>query len=103
MANASEQLREAELRRRPDDDLLRQPRQMRAADRGKRQEFEREVAVDTVSIEFRVGSRKSSAEAVMARSIGKPVPASAAAPSGLSSMRSMASRTRDRSRPNIST
>ena len=33
------------LRRRPDDDLLRQPRQMRAADRGKRQEFEREVAV----------------------------------------------------------
>ena len=53
---------------------------------------------DTLSSELRVGSRKPSALAVLCRSMGKPVPASAAAPSGLSSMRSMASRTRDRSR-----
>ena len=37
---------------------------------------------ETVSIELRVGSRKPSAFAVIWRSIGKPVPASAAAPIG---------------------
>ncbi|MCY1305211.1 hypothetical protein D9M70_550050 [compost metagenome] len=58
---------------------------------------------DTVSIELRVGPAKPSALAVMCRSIGKPVPASAAAPIGLSSICSMAWRTRERSRPNIST
>ena len=58
---------------------------------------------ETLSMELRVGSRKPSALAVMDLSIGKPVPASAAAPSGLSSSRSTASRTRDRSRANIST
>ena len=46
---------------------------------------------ETLSSELRVGSRKPSAFAVMCRSIGKPVPASAAAPSGLSSIRSIAS------------
>ena len=41
--------------------------------------------------------------AVMSRSIGNDVPASAAAPRGHSFMRARASRMRPRSRPNIST
>ena len=74
-----------------------------ARDRRERQELQREVAVGN-AVE-RVAGRLAEAERLRrrCRSIGKPVPASAAAPSGLSSMRSMASRTRDRSRPNIST
>jgi len=58
---------------------------------------------ETLSSELRIGSRKPSALAVRWRSMGKLVPARAAAPSGLSSMRSIALRTRDRSRANIST
>ena len=46
---------------------------------------------------------KPSAAAVMCRSIGKEVPASAAAPSGHSFSRARASRKRPRSRPIIST
>ena len=57
----------------------------------------------TLSRLFRVGPSKPSAAAVMCRSIGKPVPASAAAPSGLSFIRRRQSASRDRSRDSIST
>ena len=57
----------------------------------------------TQSSEFAIGRSKPSAFAVMWRSMGKPVPASAAAPSGLSFMRTTASVKRPRSRSNIST
>ena len=57
----------------------------------------------TASSELRIGRSKPSAVAVMCRSIGKPVPASAAAPSGLSFIRARASARRDRSRDSIST
>ena len=57
----------------------------------------------TASSEFAIGRSKPSAAAVMCRSIGKLVPASAAAPSGLSFIRARASRKRPRSRSSIST
>ncbi len=58
---------------------------------------------DTASIEFAIGWVKPSSAAVIARSIGKLVPARAAAPSGHSFNRARPSRSRPRSRPNIST
>ena len=58
---------------------------------------------DTASSEFAAGRSKPSAFAVMARSIGNEVPASAAAPSGLSLPRLRASAKRPRSRAAIST
>ncbi len=58
---------------------------------------------DTESSEFAVGRSKPSALAVAKRSIGKEVPASAAAPSGHSLSRARASAKRPRSRPSIST
>ena len=57
----------------------------------------------TLSIELRVGLSNPSALAVALRSMGKEVPASAAAPSGHSFMRVRASTRRERSRPSIST
>ena len=46
---------------------------------------------DTASSEFAIGFWKPSSAAVMSRSMGKPVPARAAAPSGLSFIRAIAS------------
>ena len=57
----------------------------------------------TASSEFAAGRSKPSACAVAWRSMGKDVPASAAAPSGHSFMRARASRKRLASRPSIST
>ena len=57
----------------------------------------------TASIEFAIARSNPSAAAVISRSIGKLVPASAAAPSGLSFIRARASRNRPRSRSSIST
>ena len=57
----------------------------------------------TASSEFAIGRSNPSAFAVISRSIGKLVPASAAAPSGLSFIRARASRNRPRSRSSIST
>jgi hypothetical protein len=57
----------------------------------------------TVSSELRVGRSKPKAFAVMWRSMGKLVPASAAAPSGFSFIRLRASARRERSRASIST
>ena len=58
---------------------------------------------DTESRLFAVGRSKPSAFAVACRSIGKDVPAKAAAPKGHSFIRLRASSKRDRSRANIST
>ena len=58
---------------------------------------------ETESSELAVGRSKPKALAVMSRSIGKDVPASAAAPSGHSFIRARASAKRDRSRASIST
>ncbi len=58
---------------------------------------------ETASNELAIGRSKPKLSAVICRSIGKPVPASAAAPKGDSFIRARASRTRDRSRANIST
>ena len=58
---------------------------------------------DTASIELAIGPSKPSAFAVALRSMGKAVPASAAAPSGEWFNRLRASRKRPRSRPAIST
>ena len=58
---------------------------------------------ETPSSEFAVGRSNPSAFAVISRSMGKEVPASAAEPSGLSLSRARASRRRPRSRANIST
>ena len=58
---------------------------------------------DTLSNEFAVGQSKPNSFAVMSRSIGKDVPASATAPSGLSFIRRLASSKRDLSLANIST
>ena len=58
---------------------------------------------DTASSELAVGRSKPSAAAVMCRSMGNDVPASAAEPSGFSLSRRRASASRPRSRPNIST
>ena len=58
---------------------------------------------ETASSEFAIGRSKPSAFAVMSRSIGKAVPASAAAPSGDSLRRRRASANRPRSRAAIST
>ena len=57
---------------------------------------------ETESSELAVGASKPSAAAVIARSIGKPVPASAALPSGHSFIRARASARRERSRRSIS-
>jgi hypothetical protein len=58
---------------------------------------------DTLSSELAVGPSKPSARAVASLSIGKPVPASAALPSGQRLSRTRASENRPRSRPSIST
>ena len=58
---------------------------------------------ETLSSEFAVGRAKPSACAVISRSIGNEVPASAAAPSGHSFMRLRASTKRPLSRASIST
>ncbi len=58
---------------------------------------------ETASSEFAAGRSKPSAFAVMSRSIGNDVPASAAAPSGSSLRRVRASAKRPRSRASIST
>jgi hypothetical protein len=58
---------------------------------------------ETESIEFAVGRSKPSAFEVASRSIGKEVPARAAAPRGHSFRRRRQSESRPRSRPNIST
>ena len=76
---------------------------MRRRDRRRGQELEREVTIGDGTIEFAMGAPNPSAAAVAARSIGKLVPASAAAPSGHSFSRTRASARRPRSRPNIST
>jgi hypothetical protein len=55
---------------------------MHGADRGRRQRLQREIAIETPSSELAIGRSKPSAFAVICRSIGKDVPASAAAPSG---------------------
>ena len=57
----------------------------------------------TASRLLALGRSKPSALAVAWRSIGNPVPASAAAPSGHSFIRARASLKRERSRPHIST
>jgi hypothetical protein len=57
----------------------------------------------TASSEFAIGRSKPSASAVMSRSMGNAVPASAAAPSGDSLRRLRASLKRPRSRAAIST
>jgi hypothetical protein len=56
----------------------------------------------TESSEFRVGASNPSAAAVASRSIGNPVPASAAPPSGHRFIRTRASRNREASRAAIS-
>src|SRR5579862_2121781 len=58
---------------------------------------------EIASMEFLIGLAKPSAWLVASRSMGKEVPASAAAPSGDSFKRLRASSKRPRSRPNIST
>ena len=58
---------------------------------------------ETASSEFAVGRSKPSAAAVMSRSIGNEVPASAAEPSGHSLSRRRPSAQPPRSRANIST
>ncbi len=58
---------------------------------------------ETASSEFAIGRSKPSASAVMSRSTGNAVPASAAAPSGDSFSRLRASAKRPRSRAAIST
>ncbi len=58
---------------------------------------------ETESRLLAVGRANPSAAAVMSRSMGKDVPASAAAPSGHSFIRARASAKRARSRANIST
>ena len=58
---------------------------------------------ETLSREFAVGRSNSRACAVICRSIGKDVPANAAAPNGHSFARRRASCSRPRSRPIIST
>ncbi len=58
---------------------------------------------ETASSEFAIGLSKPSAAAVMARSMGKDVPAKAAAPRGDSFTRFLASAKRPRSRASIST
>ena len=58
---------------------------------------------ETASSEFAIGRSNSRAAAVMSRSIGNEVPASAAAPSGMSFSRDCASEKRPRSRAAIST
>ncbi len=73
--------------------------QIVAADRASRAKSRAE----TLSRELAIGPSKPSAWAVMCRSMGKDVPASAAAPRGLSFIRTRASAKRPASRPNIST
>jgi hypothetical protein len=58
---------------------------------------------DTASSELAMGPPKPSACAVISRSMGKDVPASAAAPSGETFSRARASARRPRSRASIST
>ncbi len=58
---------------------------------------------EIASIELRIGRAKPSVLAVTSRSMGNDVPASAAAPSGDSFIRFLASSKRPRSRANIST
>ena len=58
---------------------------------------------DTASSELAIGRSNPSASAVISRSIGNDVPASAAAPSGLSFSRRRASSNRPLSRSSIST
>jgi len=58
---------------------------------------------DTPSSELAIGRSKPSSSAVLARSMGKDVPASAAEPSGHSLRRLRASAKRPLSRPSIST
>ena len=58
---------------------------------------------EIASMELRIGRAKPSVMAVASRSMGKEVPASAAAPSGDSFSRFLASSKRPRSRANIST
>ena len=58
---------------------------------------------DTASSELAMGRSKPSSDAVMCRSMGKEVPASAAAPSGDLFTRFLASANRPRSRASIST
>ena len=69
--------------------------------RGK--ELEREVAIRDGIDRVRHGRIEAERRGGAARSIGKLVPASAAAPSGHSLSRARASAKRPRSRPNIST
>jgi hypothetical protein len=57
---------------------------------------------ETLSRLFAVGPSKPRAAAVIRRSMGKPVPASAAAPSGQRFIRARASRKREMSRAAIS-
>src|SRR6056300_530568 len=56
---------------------------------------------DTASIELAIGASNPNVLAVIWRSIGKEVPAKAAAPRGDSFIRFLASAKRPRSRPNI--
>ena len=84
---------EAELRRRPQHDLFGEAREMHGADRGRRERLQREVAVGRrCRANWRSAGRSRARAAVASRSIGKEVPASAAAPSGLSLSRARASR-----------
>ena len=73
---------QADLRRGPDHDLLGEARQMHRRDRGGRSVSMTKSRAETASSELRIGPSNSSSFAVMSRSIGNDVPASAAAPSG---------------------
>jgi hypothetical protein len=76
---------------------------MHGADRRRGQRLQHEVAIGHGIERVPIGWAKPSAFAVMIRSIGNDVPASAAAPSGLSLSRLRASARRPRSRAAIST
>ena len=99
VVKASREPHEAELGRGPEHDLLGQAREVRRADRRRGDELQREIlGADGVD---RVAHRPVEAERRRGRrdrSIGNEVPASAAAPSGLSFIRARASRKRPRSR-----
>ena len=81
---------EAELLRRPQHDLLGQPREVQRGREAGRQELDREVAVDTASIELSNDAGEPSAAAVASGSSPSVEPASAPAPSAETSARAPA-------------
>ena len=87
---------EAELGRRPEDELLADPREMDEADRGGVEVVEREVAVGD-------GVERVAQLPLGRRAAASVEPASAPAPSGLAGAASAAAAKRPRSRSSIST